>query len=175
MGYSILVLYGVQLLYDRMTKMRRIIQASGVLLLCFFCLKTVDRNQDWFSRETLLKWVVSFVHVDAWLLTAYIVLSLSLPPHQKKNRSGLRVLPHNAKMHYNYANFLRDTSETNSAKYHYRKALKLWPNYPSAWNNLGTLIDDDIDLQEQHFLAAIRFSNRHLNAHFNLGQLYRYV
>lgn len=47
-------------------------------------------------------------------------------------RSGLRVLPNNAKMHYNYANFLRDTSNFNLAKYHYRTALQLWPNYPSA-------------------------------------------
>lgn len=89
------------------------------------------------------------------------------------SRSGLQVLPNNAKMHYNYANFLRDTSNFNLAKHHYRKALRLWPNYPSAWNNLGTILDDDVDAQEQHFLAAIKLSDQHLNAHFNLGQLYR--
>lgn len=76
-------------------------------------------------------------------------------------------------MHYNYANFLRDTSNFNQAKHHYRKALKLWPTYASAWNNLGTLIEDDIDTQEQHFLTAIKYSEQHINAHFNLGQLYR--
>lgn len=56
---------------------------------------------------------------------------------------------------------------------HYRKALELWPSYASAWNNLGTLIEDDIDSQEKHFLAAVHFSDQHINAHFNLGQLYR--
>lgn len=75
-------------------------------------------------------------------------------------------------MHYNYANFLRDSSHFEMAKNHYRMALKLWPHYASAFNNLGTLIED-IDAQEQHFLAAIHFSNRHINAHFNLGQLYK--
>jgi protein O-mannosyl-transferase len=100
------------------------------------------------------------------MFRAYSYVSLYL-------RSGLRVLPNNAKLHYNYANFLRDTSNLNLAKQHYRKALMLWPNYASAWNNLGTLIEDDIDTQEQHFLAAIRFSDQHINAHFNLGQLYR--
>lgn len=88
------------------------------------------------------------------------------------NRSGLKVLPNNAKMHYNYANFLRDISNTKRAKLHYQKALKLWPNYASAYNNLGTLIDD-IDVAEEHFLAAIHFSAEHINAHYNLGQLYR--
>lgn len=75
-------------------------------------------------------------------------------------------------MHYNYANFLRDSSRFDLAKHHYRRALKLWPSYASAWNNLGTLIDD-FDAQESHFLTAIYFSNEHINAHFNLGQLYR--
>ncbi|KAL7019450.1 hypothetical protein ACKWTF_011123 [Chironomus riparius] len=141
MGFSILVLYGAQLLYENVSKMRRVLQVSGFLLLCFFCLKTISRNQDWHTRETLLK-------------------------------SGLRVLPANAKMHYNYANFLRDSSRFDLAKHHYRRALKLWPSYASAWNNLGTLIDD-FDAQESHFLTAIYFSNEHINAHFNLGQLYR--
>lgn len=88
-------------------------------------------------------------------------------------RSGLQVLPNNAKLHYNYANFLRDSSNFYLAKHHYRRALKLWPYYASAWNNLGTLIDDDYDVQESHFLTAIHFSDEHINAHFNLGQLYR--
>lgn len=33
-------------------------------------------------------------------------------------------LPHNAKMHYNYANFLRDSSRIDLAKAHYHTALK---------------------------------------------------
>lgn len=88
-------------------------------------------------------------------------------------RSGLQVLPNNAKLHFNYGNYLRDSSNFELAKMHYRKALELWPSYASAWNNLGTLIEDDIDSQEKHFLAAVHFSDQHINAHFNLGQLYR--
>ncbi|KAG5672760.1 hypothetical protein PVAND_002857 [Polypedilum vanderplanki] len=141
MGFCILVLYGAQLLYENVSKLRRFLQIAGFLLFCFFCLKTISRNQDWHTRETLLK-------------------------------SGLRVLPGNAKLHYNYANFLRDSSNFDLAKHHYRRALKLWPHYASAWNNLGTLIED-FDAQESHFLTAIYFSNEHINAHFNLGQLYR--
>ena len=98
------------------------------------------------------------------LFTLYVANSV--------RRSGLKVLPNNAKLHYNYANFLRDSSNYDLAKHHYRRALKLWPYYASAWNNLGTLIDD-YDEQEGHFLTAIHFSGEHINAHFNLGQLYR--
>ncbi|XP_050507114.1 protein O-mannosyl-transferase TMTC1-like [Diabrotica virgifera virgifera] len=87
-------------------------------------------------------------------------------------RSGLKTLPHNAKMHYNYANFLRDSSQQELAKTHYYKAIELWPTYASAHNNLGTLLNNKSEAEE-HFLSAINYSSDHINAHYNLGQLYR--
>ncbi|XP_022919760.1 protein O-mannosyl-transferase TMTC1-like [Onthophagus taurus] len=87
-------------------------------------------------------------------------------------RAGLATLPHNAKMHYNFGNFLRDSDMHELAKTHYRAALTLWPTYASAHNNLGTLIERTEEA-EQHFLLAIRYSSKHVNAHYNLGQLYR--
>lgn len=39
-------------------------------------------------------------------------------------RAGLAVLPHNAKMHYNFGNFLRDSSKPDLATLHYKEALR---------------------------------------------------
>ena len=39
-------------------------------------------------------------------------------------RSGVQTLPHNAKVHYNYANFLKDQGRNREAIYHYRTALR---------------------------------------------------
>lgn len=39
-------------------------------------------------------------------------------------RAGLKVLPHNAKMHYNFGNFLKDSFQHDLAKQHYREALR---------------------------------------------------
>ncbi|XP_062559276.1 protein O-mannosyl-transferase TMTC1-like [Armigeres subalbatus] len=89
-------------------------------------------------------------------------------------RSGLRTLPHNAKMHYNFGNFLRDSSQAEQAVAHYREALRLWPTYASAHNNIGTLMGE-FETAEFHFLEAIKYSSEHINAHYNLGQLYRKV
>lgn len=75
-------------------------------------------------------------------------------------------------MHYNFGNFLRDSVEHELAIKHYHEALRLWPSYASAHNNLGTLLDSP-EMAEQHFLAAIRYSSEHINAHYNLGRLYR--
>lgn len=44
--------------------------------------------------------------------------------HNLIARSGVETLPHNSKVHYNYANYLKDAGQRESAIYHYREALK---------------------------------------------------
>ncbi|KAH1011700.1 hypothetical protein HUJ04_001017 [Dendroctonus ponderosae] len=141
LGSILLTVYGVQLLWTNYSRHRQTILGLVILILISSILRTIVRNKDWKSRETLL-------------------------------RAGLQTLPHNAKMHYNYANFLRDSSRHELARSHYYTALKLWPTYASAHNNLGTILKNNYEA-EQHFLAAIKFASNHVNAHFNLGQLYR--
>ncbi|XP_045764022.1 protein O-mannosyl-transferase TMTC1-like [Maniola jurtina] len=87
-------------------------------------------------------------------------------------RSDLAVLPHNAKLHYNFANFLKDIEQQENAIKHYKEALKLWPSYASAHNNLGTLVLAS-GRAEHHFLQALKYNRDHVNAHYNLAKLYR--
>lgn len=49
---------------------------------------------------------------------------------------------------------------------------RLWPGYASAHNNLGTLMSS-LHEAEDHFTSAIRISPSHVNAHYNLGQVFR--
>ncbi|XP_022111985.1 transmembrane and TPR repeat-containing protein 1-like [Acanthaster planci] len=84
-------------------------------------------------------------------------------------RSGLETLPHNAKMHYNYANFLMDSGQKQEAINHYRTSLRLWPDHASANNNLGTLLKDDPQQAEAHYRRAILINPNHVRAHFNLA------
>lgn len=39
-------------------------------------------------------------------------------------KSGVSTLPHNAKAHYNYANFLKDVGRSAEAVQHYREAVR---------------------------------------------------
>ncbi len=83
-----------------------------LLLLSSFALKTSTRNLDWSDRGALFS-------------------------------SGLRAAPRNAKAHYNYGNFLRDSGGAGAgaaAAEHYRQALKLWPQYAPALNNLAAVL-----------------------------------
>ncbi|XP_057381513.1 protein O-mannosyl-transferase TMTC1-like [Daphnia carinata] len=100
--------------------------------------------------------------------------------------SGLRTLPNNAKMHYNYANIQKDDGRWEAAIDHYRQAIELWPNYASALNNLGTVLlarADDMEdgdrrkelavkEAERRFHDAIRSHPHHAHAHYNLAVLY---
>ena len=69
-------------------------------------------------------------------------LSLSL-----SRRSALYDNPDNAKVHYNYANFLKDSHRNDEAIEHYRLALKYAPEHASSNNNLGTLLGDNPEVR----------------------------
>uniref|UniRef100_A0A146VID1 dolichyl-phosphate-mannose--protein mannosyltransferase n=1 Tax=Fundulus heteroclitus TaxID=8078 RepID=A0A146VID1_FUNHE len=85
-------------------------------------------------------------------------------------RSGIKTLPHNAKVHYNYANFLKDTARHQEAIYHYNNALRLYPRHASAMNNLGTLTRSP-DEAERYYRKALDTNPQHNRALFNLGNL----
>uniref|UniRef100_A0A8D8YQH0 dolichyl-phosphate-mannose--protein mannosyltransferase n=1 Tax=Cacopsylla melanoneura TaxID=428564 RepID=A0A8D8YQH0_9HEMI len=141
MGLILLLAYGAQILHSRR---RKLLIFASYFLLVIFSVKTISRNYDWSSRQSLIK-------------------------------ADLRTLPHNAKMHYNWANYLReDGSKDALAEHHYFEALRLWPAYSSAYNNLGTmLMQHSVYEAETYFLKAISYNPNHSNAYFNLGQVYR--
>ncbi|KAJ4939862.1 hypothetical protein JOQ06_029298 [Pogonophryne albipinna] len=85
-------------------------------------------------------------------------------------RSGIQTLPHNAKVHYNYANFLKDNSRHQEAIHHYTTALRLYPRHASAMNNLGTLTRDPEEA-ERYYRKALATNPQHNRALFNLGNL----
>ncbi|XP_077400103.1 protein O-mannosyl-transferase TMTC1 [Vanacampus margaritifer] len=84
--------------------------------------------------------------------------------------SGIWTLPHNAKVHYNYANFLKDSSRHQEAIYHYTIALRLYPRHASAMNNLGTLTHNPEEA-ERYYRRALDINPQHNRALFNLGNL----
>lgn len=85
-------------------------------------------------------------------------------------RSGIRTLPHNAKVHYNFANFLKDTGRHQEAIHHYSIALRLYPRHASSMNNLGTLTPDPQEA-ERFYRNALDINPQHNRALFNLGNL----
>lgn len=54
-GGVLLVVYGAQNVWESLPRMRCIIIIMSVLLLTAGCSKTLSRNKDWSSRESLLR------------------------------------------------------------------------------------------------------------------------
>ncbi|XP_072124079.1 protein O-mannosyl-transferase TMTC1 isoform X1 [Mobula birostris] len=123
----------------------------------------------------LSKWGTSIVTVSSLLL-----LGLFFWKTLRQNevwlsreslfRSGMQTLPLNAKVHYNYANFLKDYGRHDEAVYHYKTALRLYPRHASALNNLGTLTKH-VSEAEDHYRQALKLNPQHNRALFNLGNL----
>ena len=64
-------------------------------------------------------------------------------------KSGLRVCPKNAKVHYNIAKLSNDS---DIAIEHYTRALDLWPSYEHAMNNLGNIYKNIGEFEQAEIL-----------------------
>ncbi|KAM4748733.1 protein O-mannosyl-transferase TMTC1 [Rhinophrynus dorsalis] len=142
MGFCILCVHGLKILYTRCGPLR-----SSALTLCFFLLLL------------LFSWK-SVSQSECWKSREVLF------------RSGVQTLPLNAKVHYNYANFLKDQNRRDEAIKHYRTVLRLYPLHSSALNNLGTLTANKT-AAEDYYRKALTISPHHSKALFNLGNLLR--
>ncbi|XP_061921597.1 protein O-mannosyl-transferase TMTC1 isoform X2 [Entelurus aequoreus] len=140
MGYCILVVHGLSRLSSLVGRSGTAFVSASMLLLLLL-----------FSWKT-------FQQNQVWLSREALF------------SSGIRTLPHNAKVHYNYANFLKDNSQYQEAIYHYTIALRLYPRHASAMNNLGTLTHTPEEA-ERYYRKALDTNPQHNRALFNLGNL----
>ncbi|KAJ8385767.1 hypothetical protein AAFF_G00182850 [Aldrovandia affinis] len=99
MGYCILVVHGFNRLCCVVGRWGTMVLTVSMLLLLLLC-----------SWKTVLQ-------NQIWLSREALF------------RSGIQTLPHNAKVHYNYANFLKDQSRNQEAVYHYKTALRCVPEH----------------------------------------------
>lgn len=64
-GWIILIVYGMQVSWTAVPRRRSWITTGVVLLLVLGCFRTVLRNNDWTSRETLIKYVIRDYFAEA--------------------------------------------------------------------------------------------------------------
>uniref|UniRef100_A0A665TNC9 dolichyl-phosphate-mannose--protein mannosyltransferase n=1 Tax=Echeneis naucrates TaxID=173247 RepID=A0A665TNC9_ECHNA len=144
-----------------------VVLAVVMVALCLHCIFSLQKQK---SREVLvgmLFLVFPFIPASNLFFRVGFVVAervLYMP------RSGIQTLPHNAKVHYNYANFLKDTGRHQEAIHHYTTALRLYPRHASAMNNLGTLTRSPEEA-ERYYRKALDINPQHNRALFNLGNL----
>ncbi|XP_016875492.1 protein O-mannosyl-transferase TMTC1 isoform X1 [Homo sapiens] len=156
----------VETIWD-MRNLATIFLAVVMALLSLHCLAAFKRLEHKEVLVGLLFLVFPFIPASNLFFRVGFVVAervLYMP------RSGVQTLPHNAKVHYNYANFLKDQGRNKEAIYHYRTALKLYPRHASALNNLGTLTRDTAEAK-MYYQRALQLHPQHNRALFNLGNL----
>nr|XP_007966264.1 protein O-mannosyl-transferase TMTC1 isoform X8 [Chlorocebus sabaeus] len=137
---------------------------------CILFVHGLSKLCTWLNRcgaTTLIVSTVLLLLLFSWKTVKQNEIWLS---RESLFRSGVQTLPHNAKVHYNYANFLKDQGRNKEAIYHYRTALKLYPRHASALNNLGTLTRDTAEAK-MYYQKALQLHPQHNRALFNLGNL----
>ncbi|NXJ59575.1 TMTC1 protein, partial [Rostratula benghalensis] len=136
---------------------------------CILCVHGLKKLSTWLNkwRITLLTFFAFLLLLFAWKTVKQNEIWLS---RESLFSSGVKTLPHNAKVHYNYANFLKDQGRNTEAIYHYKTALKLYPRHASALNNLGTLTKDAVEAKD-YYRRALQLNPQHNRALFNLGNL----
>ena len=87
-------------------------------------------------------------------------------------RSGLQTARSNAKVFYNYGNYERDMGNPSTARLCYKEALRLWPTYVIAWNNLATVAENETEI-EGLLQRALDLDPGHATSLYNLADLYR--
>ncbi|KAM3966715.1 LOW QUALITY PROTEIN: protein O-mannosyl-transferase Tmtc4 [Aphomia sociella] len=85
--------------------------------------------------------------------------------------SGLSVCPLNAKIHYNVAKVADAVNQTDWAVSEYKEAIRLYPEYYQALNNLANLLKNQKQYAEAefHLKAAIKYKQDFPAAWMNLG------
>ncbi|XP_058047768.1 protein O-mannosyl-transferase TMTC1 isoform X4 [Ahaetulla prasina] len=144
-----------------------LILAFVMLLLCLHCFVAFKKLEHREILVGLLFLIFPFLPASNLFFRVGFVVAeriLYMP------RSGVQTLPHNAKVHYNYANFLKDQGRDREAVYHYKTALQLYPRHASALNNLGTLTKDMAQAKE-YYTKALQLNPQHNRVLFNLGNL----
>ncbi|MGD2248537.1 MAG: tetratricopeptide repeat protein [Candidatus Methanofastidiosia archaeon] len=74
----------------------------------------------------------------------------------------------------NYAILLEEKKDFEKAEHHYKKALKINPEYAEAHYNYAILLKEkkDFEKAEHHYKKALKINPEYADAHGNLGILY---
>jgi tetratricopeptide (TPR) repeat protein len=150
-----------------------------------FLAKTIDRNQDWKSNETLFtsgaKAVPRSSRAQAALGSVYRERAEQSTQTSVRNKNfdlailyyqkSLSLFEENANAWYNLGVTYMGMGKQQSALKAYQKAISIDPKQINAWNNLGVIYFQNGDYQqaENFFQECLKLNKNFQNAYANLG------
>lgn len=138
------------------------------------CAASQSCGKQWLNKKGILRAIIPtfYAFLLICLASKLVLRNVVWLDRGSLFRSGLASTPHNGKVFYNYGNFLRDQENKRDARLCYKEALRLWPDYVIALNNLATVTDNETYI-ERLLLRALHLDPHHATSLFNLADLYR--
>ncbi len=131
------------------------LKAALTILLLLYSGRVIVRNMDWENHLSLYRHDIQ--HLENSTKAHSLLAGTVAPLIIKEPSITLR------------------KQMTEEAKYHFRRALEIYPNYTTCYNNLGTIIysfDQDYRTAKPLFLTAIKQDSAYVEGHFNAGMSY---
>lgn len=124
-----------------------------VLLALVFGIRTAVRNEDWENKMTLYSHDMEHLDESAKANMLYAAL-VSKSALEHKHPDSLRI-----------------------ARYHFRRTTEIYPEYATAWSNLGSAyyFEGLYDSSKFYFRKSIALNPNYKEGHFNLGMAHLYT
>jgi tetratricopeptide (TPR) repeat protein len=137
---------------------RKVVLLSAVIVIVYG-FKTIDRNKDWKNLKTLYEADISKLSNSAKANSVYADY-LTRIIFDEQNKSG---------------SVITNKENIEKALMYYQKTIDIYPDFPSAHNNIGTIyynLMGRYDKAVQSFIMAVKIDSLSKEAYFNLASSY---
>lgn len=172
-GFCILVTYGLRKLRHDFRRVSYVWKGLTLVLILLFMVRTMRRNQDWRSRETLFRSGLTSVPQNAKVHYNFANLQKDLgnvDSATEHYRIALSLWPNHASAHNNLGTLL---SNIEDAEYHFKAALSINPQHPRALFNMGSLYSKQGKnlIAQEFFQKAIELDEEFTEAYSSLAAI----
>lgn len=174
-GYCLLVVIGLQKLYNRVPVQYLLL--TYVALISLFFVKSWIRSDQWRTETTLFR---SALHVCP--LNAKVHYNIAKNAADAGNSTlaqyeyeeALRLNPTYAQAMNNLGNLLKDQGKYLEAETLFKRAIELQEDFATAWMNLGIVLSalKRYEESEKSYLTALTYRSKYPDCFYNLGVLY---
>ncbi|XP_014360540.2 protein O-mannosyl-transferase TMTC4 [Papilio machaon] len=176
-GYCLLIAIGFHKIINYNKKFKHLGNATFLLLILLYAIKTCERAFDWQNEYNLF---ISGLKVCP--LNAKVRYNVAKVVDARQNASwalseyqeAIRLYPEYYQAMNNLANLLKNEKKFTEAEFYFKKAISLKHDFPAAWMNLGIVLANQKRYNEslKAYKTALHYRQHYSDCLYNMGNLY---
>lgn len=178
-GLFVMASWGGTKLWEKLPKLRKVINVSAVGILLFFSIATLSQLSYWQDNIMLLTHTIGITKDN--YLASYTLGSAYEREGEKKlaivqYNDAIRSYPGNPELHllhFHLGNMLNDMGDSNGALGHFAETIKLKPQFWQAPYNMGLTLEKLGRLTEalRYYNDTLKIKPDDAPSHNNIGRL----